>query len=82
MSQTNLIQLFYEILNQNHDFRDTPKWDGSDFNNFLFANDNTIEVQSKEIICDKKHIKTLSVKEYPEEWRLWRYNQIYWRYFN
>ena len=65
-----LIQLFYEVLNQNHDFRDTPKWDGSDFNNFLFANDNTIEVQSKEIICDKKHIKTLSVKEYPEEWKL------------
>ena len=65
-----LIKLFYEILNQNHDFRDTPKWDGSDFNNFLFANDNTIEVKNKEIICDKKHIKTLSVKEYPEEWKL------------
>lgn len=66
----NLIQLFYEILNQNHDFRDTPKWDGSDFNNFLFANDNTIEVKSKEIVIDKKYVKTLSVKEYPEEWRL------------
>lgn len=66
----NLIQLFYEILNQNHDFRDTPKWDGSDFNNFLFANDNTIEVKSKEIVVDKKYVKTLSVKEYPEEWRL------------
>src|SRR5574344_1514287 len=65
-----LITFFYEVLNQNHDFRYTPKWDGSDFNNFLFANDNTIEVQSKEIICDKKHIKTLSVKEYPEEWKL------------
>lgn len=65
-----LIKFFHETLNQNHNFRDTPKWDGSDFNNFLFANDNMIEVRSKEIICDKKHIKTLSVKEYPEEWRL------------
>jgi len=65
-----LIKFFYEVLNQNHDFRDTPKWDGTEFNNFLFANDNTIEVKSKEIVCDKKYIKTLSVKEYPEEWRL------------
>ncbi|MDD3056161.1 MAG: TraC family protein [Aliarcobacter sp.] len=65
-----LIKFFYEVLNQNHDFRDTPKWDGSDFNNFLFANDNTVEVKSKEIVCDKKYIKTLSVKEYPEDWKL------------
>jgi len=65
-----LIKFFYEVLNQNHDFRDTPKWDGSEFNNFLFANDNTVEVKSKEIICDKKYIKTLSVKEYPEDWKL------------
>ena len=64
-----LIKFYYEVLNQNHDFRDTPKWDGSDFNNFLFANDNTVEVKSKEIICDKKYIKTLSVKEYPENWK-------------
>lgn len=65
-----LITFFYEILNQNHDFRETPKWDGSEFNNFLFANDNTIEVKNKEVICDNKYIKTLSVKEYPEEWNL------------
>lgn len=65
-----LIKFFYEVLNQNHDFRDTPKWDGSDFSNFCIANDNTIEVKNKEIICDKKYIKTLSVKEYPEEWDL------------
>ena len=24
----------------NHDLRDIPKWDGSDINNFIFANDN------------------------------------------
>lgn len=64
----DLIGFFYETLNQNHDFRDIPKWDGSDFNNFCFANDNKIEIKDQSIICDGKHIKTLSVKEYPDEW--------------
>lgn len=69
MKPDDLLEFYFEVLNQNHDFRDIPKWDGSDFNNFCFANDNKIEIKDKSIVCDNKHIKTLSVKEYPESWR-------------
>jgi hypothetical protein len=51
----------------NHDLRDIPKWDGSDINNFIFANDNKIVQKENELIVDELHIKTLSVREYPEE---------------
>lgn len=68
MKPNELIKFFYEVMNQNHDFRDVPKWDGSDLSNFLFANDNKVEVFEKYIKCDEKYVKSLSVKEYPEEW--------------
>ena len=51
----------------NHDLRDIPKWDGSDINNFIFANDNKIVQKENELIVDELHVKTLSVREYPEE---------------
>ncbi len=68
MKPNKLIEFHYEVLNMNHNFRDIPKWDGSHLNNFLFANDNKVVVDDENIIVDKKYIKTLSVKEYPEEW--------------
>ena len=61
------IAFYYEILNMNHDLRDIPKWDGSDINNFIFANDNKIVQKENELIVDELHVKTLSVREYPEE---------------
>ncbi len=70
ISPDDLISFYYDVLNQSHDPRVTPSWDGSEFSNFLFANDNVVEVRNKEIVVDNKHIKTLSVKEYPEEWHL------------
>lgn len=70
MTPNSLIEFVYEILNANHDFRDIPKWDGSYINNFIFANDNSVLIKDEECIIDKKHFKTLSVKEYPEEWGL------------
>jgi len=68
MSPNELIKFMYEVMNQNHNFRSIPKWDGSYINNFVFANDNKVIVKEDETIIDKKHIRTLSVKEYPEEW--------------
>lgn len=68
MNPNELIQFMYEVMNQNHDFRSIPKWDGSYINNFVFANDNKVVVKEDETIIDKKYIRTLSVKEYPEEW--------------
>ena len=68
MHPNELIEFMYEVINQKHDFRNIPKWDGSYINNFVFANDNKVLVKEDETIIDEKHIRTLSVKEYPEEW--------------
>lgn len=61
------IAFYYEILNMNHDLRNLPKWDGSDINNYIFASDNKIVQKESSIVSDDVYIKTLSVREYPEE---------------
>jgi len=68
MTPNGLIDFMGDLLNQNHDFRNRPKWDGSYLNNFMFANDNQVVVKDNECVIDDKHVRTLSVKEYPEEW--------------
>lgn len=65
-----LINFLWPIFNQKHNFLSKPKWDGSYINNFIFANDNTIEITKNHIISDGVLIKTLSTKEYPQEWNI------------
>lgn len=71
MNVDGLIKFHYEVLNMNHDFRNIPKWDGTEICNHLFAYDNKAVIRDDETIIDKKHIKVLSVKEYPEEWGMY-----------
>lgn len=65
-----LIEFVYSVMNQNHDLFDCPRWDGSQINNFMVANDTTVEVKDNYIKVDGVYAKSLSVKEYPERWNL------------
>jgi conjugal transfer ATP-binding protein TraC len=66
-----LIGFVYTVLNQNHDSKNLPKWDGSaQISDFCMANDSVIEVTDRYITADGMYAKSLSVKDYPEEWNL------------
>ncbi len=68
MDADDLIRFVYVILNQKHDFRNIPRWDGSNISDFCIANDTVIDIEDKCIKVDGVYGKSLSIKEYPERW--------------
>lgn len=65
-----LIRVVYSLMNQNHDFKHIPKWDGSMLTNFMVANDSTVKISDDYIEMDGIFGKSMSTKSYPEQWNI------------
>lgn len=65
-----LIDLLFPLLNGNHDMRDKPRWDGARISEMCLANDTEVIRDKQYVTLDGTYIKSLNVKEYPEEWSL------------
>jgi conjugal transfer ATP-binding protein TraC len=67
-----MISFVYTVLNLNHDHKYIPRWDGSaQMSDFCIANDTPIEVNKRYVSVDGMFGKSLSVKDYPEDWALY-----------
>jgi conjugal transfer ATP-binding protein TraC len=67
----DLIAMVYSVFNLNHDFHDIPKWDGSArMSDFCIANDTAVEITDTHIVADGWYGKSISVKDYPNDWTL------------
>ncbi len=62
-----LIELLYPILNPSHNYRDLPTYDGGDLSECLVAYDTEVSVYDDHIVIDNIYGKSLSFKEYPEQ---------------
>ena len=64
-----LIRIVYPLLNPNHDFRNIPRWKGSeDISDNCVANDTVFEVAHDHIRFDNRYARSMSVKNYSYDW--------------
>lgn len=70
LDPNGLIGFLFPLLNGRHDMRDKPAWDGARISEMCIANDTEVLRDRQHVSVDDIYMKSLNVKEYPEQWSL------------